>query len=119
MSGIGDYLQSGAFDLARGQYDSYELFIEVALRLLRDRGVFGYIIPDSITLPEHEPLRRMLLEKTSVSYLVRAGEGSLPVGLPRGLLRRVREASGRREPPGPAWQPFGRTIGTSSRRIPC
>jgi hypothetical protein len=78
LSGISDYLQSGVFGLARGQYDSYELFMEVALRLLRDRGVFGYIVPDSITLPEHEPLRRMLLENTAVSYLVRAGEGLFP-----------------------------------------
>ncbi len=40
--------------MARGQYDSYELFVELGRRLLHDRGVFGFIVPDSITLPEHE-----------------------------------------------------------------
>ena len=41
-------------------------------------GGSSYIIPDSITLPEHEPLRRMLLENTAVTYLIRAGEGLFP-----------------------------------------
>ena len=78
LAAIGEYLQGGAFDLARGQYDSYELFIELGRRLLRERGTFGFIIPDSITLPEHEPLRRMLLDHTTLTRLVRAGEGIFP-----------------------------------------
>ena len=64
--------------MARGQYDSYELFVELGRRLLHDQGVFGFIVPDSITLPEHEPLRRMLLENTTLTRLVRAGEGLFP-----------------------------------------
>jgi len=78
LGDLAGYLQDGAFQLARGQYDSYELFVEVGRRLLHDRGVFGFIIPDSITLPEHEPLRRMLLENSSLTTLVRAGEGLFP-----------------------------------------
>lgn len=78
LSGIRDYLEDGAFQLARGQYDSYELFIELGRRLLHDRGTFGFIVPDSITLPEHEPLRRMLLENTTLTRLIRAGEGLFP-----------------------------------------
>ncbi|MGA2619679.1 MAG: TaqI-like C-terminal specificity domain-containing protein [Thermoguttaceae bacterium] len=78
LADIRGYLDGGAFDLARGQYDSYELFIELARRLLRKGGSFGFIVPDSITLPEHEPLRRMLLEGTTLTRLVRAGEGLFP-----------------------------------------
>jgi adenine-specific DNA-methyltransferase len=78
LEDIRDYLEGGAFRLARGQYDSYELFVELGRRLLHERGVFGFIIPDSITQSEHEPLRRMLLEETSLSCLIRAGEGLFP-----------------------------------------
>jgi hypothetical protein len=75
---IREYLEGGAYPLARGQYDSYELFIELARRLLHPGGAFGFIIPDSIVLPEHERLRRMLLDETTLTCLVRAGEGLFP-----------------------------------------
>jgi len=78
LSEIRDYVQGGAFELAHGQYDSYELFVELGRRLFHDKGVFGFIIPDSITLPEHEPLRRMLADNTTLTRLVRAGEGLFP-----------------------------------------
>jgi hypothetical protein len=78
LAEIRAYLEDGPFALARGQYDSYELFIELGRRLLREGGMFGFIIPDSITLPEHEPLRRMLLDQTALTRLVRAGEGIFP-----------------------------------------
>ena len=66
------------FCARRGQFDSYELFIELGRRLLREGGMLGFIIPDSITLPEHELLRRMLLEQTALTRLLRAGEGIFP-----------------------------------------
>ena len=78
LTEIREYLDGGPFTLARGQYDSYELFIELGRRLLREGGMFGFIIPDSITLPEHEPLRRMLLDQTALTRLVRLGEGIFP-----------------------------------------
>jgi len=78
LSEIHDYLESGAFELARGQYDSYELFVELGRRLLHGKGLFGFIVPDSIVLPEHEPLRRIVLDNTTVTRLVRAGEGLFP-----------------------------------------
>ena len=34
--------------------------------------MFGFIIPDSISLPQHELLRRMLLDQTALTRLVRA-----------------------------------------------
>ncbi len=78
LSAIAGHLE-GAFQLAGGQYDSYELFVELSRRrLLHDSGVLGFIVPDSITLPEHEPLRRMLLADTTLTHLIRAGEGLFP-----------------------------------------
>jgi hypothetical protein len=78
LTEIHDYLDGGPFSLVRGQYDSYELFIELGRRLLREGGMLGFIIPDSITLPEHEMLRRTLLEQAALTRLVRAGEGIFP-----------------------------------------
>ena len=78
LSEIHEYLDGGPFALVRGQYDSYELFIELGRRSLREGGMLGFIVPDSITLPEHEPLRRMLLDQTALTRLVRAGEGIFP-----------------------------------------
>ncbi len=78
LTEISHYLDGGPFALAHGQFDSYELFIELGRRLLREGGMFGFIIPDSITLPEHEPLRRMLLDQTALTRLVRVGEGIFP-----------------------------------------
>jgi hypothetical protein len=78
LSAVAGHLEQGAFRLAAGQYDSYELFVELGRRLLHDRGVLGFIVPDSIALPEHEPLRRMLLADTTLLQLVRAGEGLFP-----------------------------------------
>lgn len=68
------YLESH-FDLAKGQYDSYELFIELSKRLLREGGVCGLVIPDSIFLPEHTPLRKLLSEETQIEKIVKLGEG--------------------------------------------
>ena len=48
LRGIRDYLQDGEFQLADGQYDSYELFVELAhRRLLHDRGLLGHIAPST------------------------------------------------------------------------
>ncbi len=91
LAEIREYLEGGAFDLARGQYDSYELFIELGRRLLREGGSFGFIVPDSITLPEHEPLRRMLLDQTTLDAAGAGRRRHLPLGLPRRLLPLLRQ----------------------------
>lgn len=80
--GRGDALSRG-LTLARGQFDTYDLFCELALQVLRPGGAYAFIIPDSIFLPEHEQLRRLLVTRTSVSLIARLGEGIFP-GVYRG-----------------------------------
>jgi len=64
------------YKLAAGQYDSYELFMERALELLPNGGRLGYVVPDSILhLPEHRPLRELLLRDSAVEHLIKLGEG--------------------------------------------
>jgi hypothetical protein len=74
---------SSALTLAQGQFDTYDLFCELALQMLRPGGAYAFIIPDSIFLPEHEPLRRILGRRTSMSLIARLGEGIFP-GVYRG-----------------------------------
>ncbi len=65
-----------AFRLARGQYDSYDLFIERVTQCLRPGDLFGYIVPDSILqLPQHTLLREFILKNYQIESLVKLGEG--------------------------------------------
>jgi len=68
-------LLDNGFSLASGQYDSYELFIEIMIKAARRNTFFIFIIPDSIFLPEHQSLRELILQKTKIHLLSRLGEG--------------------------------------------
>lgn len=59
---------------AIGQYDIYDLFLEISIDLLSDGGVYGFIIPDSIYRKEHYAIRKKLLSETSVKFIARIGE---------------------------------------------
>jgi type I restriction-modification system DNA methylase subunit len=71
-----DYPLNPALTLARGQYDTYELFLEVALsELCSPDGFVGFVIPDRILRPEGERLRRWLFDNFSVLTVIKVGEG--------------------------------------------
>jgi hypothetical protein len=63
------------YALAKGQYDSYELFLEKSYHALRDHGALAFVIPDSILKPEHEPTRRFIQANTAIGEVVKVGEG--------------------------------------------
>jgi adenine-specific DNA-methyltransferase len=71
--------------LAVGQYDTYDLFCELVVQLLRPEERFVFILPDSIFLPEHERLRQLLLSHSELSLIARLGEGIFP-GVYRGCV---------------------------------
>lgn len=73
LSNYGDL--SLCFDSAKGQYDIYDLFVEMMVDHLSENGVYGIIVPDSIYNQEHFFIRKRLLEETSIRYLIRLGEG--------------------------------------------
>lgn len=66
------------YTLAEGQYDSYELFIELTANLLEDGGTLGFIVPDSIFREEHEDLREWLSENHELNQIHKLGEGVFP-----------------------------------------
>lgn len=63
------------YELAAGQYNSYELFMELGSKLLQDGGTLGFIIPDSIFNDEYENTRRWLLDNHQVNRVHKLGEG--------------------------------------------
>ncbi len=69
-----DYLEKN-YELAQGQYDSYELFIELSRKILKEGGIWGFVIPDSIFKPEHENLRKFLCLENQIEAIVKLGEG--------------------------------------------
>jgi len=69
-----DKLSNGEFSLCRGQFDTSDLFIELALRAVKPGGYFGFIVPDSLFNRERVELRRRLLNDTQILYIGRFGE---------------------------------------------
>jgi hypothetical protein len=78
-------LRDLGYQLASGQFDTYELFIELCVALMPQGATMGFIIPDSIFLPQHRPLREMLLNTTRLDLVARLGEGIFP-GVYRGTV---------------------------------
>jgi len=78
LSKESNYLES-EYDLAKGQYDSYELFIELSKKILKKGGIWGFVIPDSVFYPEHEKLRKFLSTKMKILKIAKLGEGFFDV----------------------------------------
>jgi len=74
LSDIRKYIED-KFELAKGQYDSYALFMELSKKLLRDGGIWGFVIPDSIFRPEFKRLREFLCKNFQLDRIIKLGEG--------------------------------------------
>lgn len=68
-------LRALGYELANGQYDSWDLFVEWSVRTMPAGTTVAAILPDSIFLPEHEATRRFLLKHTRLNAVARLGEG--------------------------------------------
>ena len=73
-----DKLDKNSFKTLNGQFDSYELFMELALAIVREGGYFSFIIPDSILNDEKKSLRNILLKNTQIKFISRLGEQIFP-----------------------------------------
>lgn len=68
-------LRELGYELANGQYDSWDLFVEWSVKALPVGTTVAAILPDAIFLPEHEAARRLLLTRTRLHSVARLGEG--------------------------------------------
>lgn len=77
-------LRTAGYELAEGQFDLYEIFVERVVKLFSNIPM-AFILPDSVFLPEHTRFRRFLLENTQPLFIARLGEGLFP-GVYRGTV---------------------------------
>ncbi len=58
-----EYFMSGIFESAYKKFDLYVLFLETGLKLLREGGLLGFIIPNALmTSPYGKKIRKMILD---------------------------------------------------------
>jgi hypothetical protein len=67
-------IESGSFTTNEGQYDYYQLFIEIGIRLLNKDGKLGFIVPDSIlALSNREIIRKFIYDTTKIIEIYYTG----------------------------------------------
>jgi hypothetical protein len=78
---ISDYkpqLRTSDYTTLQGQFDSFELFMELAMKIVVKGGYFAFIIPDSILNHGKSILRNLIVEKTEIKFIARLGEKIFP-----------------------------------------
>ncbi|WP_305464221.1 Eco57I restriction-modification methylase domain-containing protein [Photobacterium leiognathi] len=78
ISSYQELIEKSDFSLRHGQYDTSDLFVEMAYKQLKTGGVFAFIIPDSLFYQERSRLREFLVKKTEIRFIGRFGEGVFP-----------------------------------------
>lgn len=63
------------FETAHGQFDLYDIFVEIIINNLNENGCYGIIVPDTVYEEEHSVVRKLLLENTILMKIIRIGEG--------------------------------------------
>ena len=67
-------IEEGNFVSNEGQYDYYQLFIEIGIRLLDMNGKLGYIVPDSIlALSSRRIIRKFIYDTTKIKEIYYTG----------------------------------------------
>ena len=66
------------FKCSRGQFDIFDLFVELIINQLSQGGLYGLIIPDSIFNKEHSLIREILVKNTRLLLIARLGEKVFP-----------------------------------------
>jgi SAM-dependent methyltransferase len=78
IDGYRHLLERGEFSLFTGQFDTSDLFLELALRVAKPGGIIAFIVPDSLFNAERTALRKMLVETTRIHLIARLGEKIFP-----------------------------------------
>ncbi|MFX0033096.1 MAG: Eco57I restriction-modification methylase domain-containing protein, partial [Candidatus Hermodarchaeota archaeon] len=68
-------IEYGNFDTISGQYDYYQIFIELGIKVLRNSGYLGYILPDSLlALSNRRVIRKYIYVNTKIKELYYIGQ---------------------------------------------
>ena len=74
ISNYKKWINKEDYQMLYGQYDTSDLFIELSISLLKENGVAGLIIPDSLFSHDRAQLRKLLLDNTKILFIGRFGE---------------------------------------------
>ncbi|MFX1570020.1 MAG: Eco57I restriction-modification methylase domain-containing protein [Promethearchaeota archaeon] len=67
-------IEKSAFETVSGQYDYYQIFIELGLKLLNKGGLFGYIVPDSLlALSYRSNIRKYIYNNSKIREIYYTG----------------------------------------------
>ncbi len=67
-------IEQGDFKTIKGQYDYYQIFIELGISVLKENGFLGYILPDSLlALSNRKLIRKFIFNKTKIRELYYIG----------------------------------------------
>lgn len=67
-------IEQGNFKTIKGQYDYYQIFIELGINVLKEKGFLGYIIPDSLlALSNRKLIREFIFKNTKIRELYYIG----------------------------------------------
>jgi len=62
------------FKTGQGQYDYFQIFIELGIELLKNKGKLGYIVPDSLlALSNRAILRKFIFDTTKIKEIYHSG----------------------------------------------
>ncbi|MFW9820939.1 MAG: class I SAM-dependent DNA methyltransferase [Candidatus Thorarchaeota archaeon] len=67
-------IETYRFETNEGQYDYYQIFIELGIKILKQGGKLGYIVPDSLlALSNRSILRKFIYNKTKIREIYYIG----------------------------------------------
>jgi len=67
-------IENSTLESIKGQYDLYQLFIEIGIKILKQAGFLGYIIPDSLlALSNRDVIRRYIYNNAKILEIVQIG----------------------------------------------
>ena len=67
-------IENNDFETNDGQYDYYQIFIELGIKLLENHGKLGYIVPDTLlALSNRSILRKYIYNKTKIKEIYYTG----------------------------------------------
>jgi hypothetical protein len=76
LKGLDEYFRQQYPSVAKGQFDSFGIFLYVAIeKLLKDKGVLGFIVPNELLLLEQYRDLRAYLLKYQLCELINLGFG--------------------------------------------
>ncbi len=68
------FIENSNFKTNDGQYDYYQIFMELGIKILKNRGLFGYIVPDSVLALSHRSIiRKFIYNNTKIKEIYHTG----------------------------------------------